>query len=159
LEGVQEPRVSIIIAAENPLQDDIRTLIAELNAVLLELTPPEYCSHLTVEQMAEPGVTVWIAREDGRAVACGALKIHTAQTGEVKRMYTQPALQGRGIGKRILAEVMAKARAEGLTELVLETGHQHPAAWAVYEQAGFTRCGPVLDYPDSDYSVFYRNAL
>ena len=151
--------MTVTVAVEDPLQDDIRTLIAELNAVLLELTPPEYCSHLTVEQMAEPGVTVWIAREAGRAIACGALKVHNAATGEVKRMYTQPALQGRGIGKIILERVIAKAQAEGLAELVLETGHQHPAAWAVYEQAGFARCGKVLDYPESDYSVFYRKAL
>ncbi len=29
------------IAAENPLQDDVRQLIAELNAALLALTPPD----------------------------------------------------------------------------------------------------------------------
>ena len=46
-----------------------------------------------------------------------------------------------------------------MRELVLETGDRHPAAWAVYEKAGFTRCGPVLDYPDSPYSVFYQKQL
>ncbi|TIU62237.1 MAG: N-acetyltransferase, partial [Mesorhizobium sp.] len=25
--------------------------------------------------------------------------------------------------------------------------------------AGFTRCGPVLDYPDSEWSVFYEKSL
>ena len=39
---------------------------------------------------------------------------------------------------------------------MLETGHVHDAAWHVYERGGFTRCGPVLDYPLSDYSVFYE---
>ena len=29
----------------------------------------------------------------------------------------------------------------------------------LYETAGFTRCGPVLDYPDSKWSVFYEKAL
>jgi putative acetyltransferase len=29
----------------------------------------------------------------------------------------------------------------------------------VYERGGFTRCGPVLDYPLSDYSIFYDKAL
>jgi putative acetyltransferase len=42
---------------------------------------------------------------------------------------------------------------------VLETGHVHDAAWRVYERGGFTRCGPVLDYPPSDYSIFYEKAL
>ena len=54
---------------------------------------------------------------------------------------------------------MALARREGLGRLVLETGDRHPAAWTVYERAGFTRCGPVLDYPDSKWSVFYEKSL
>jgi len=29
----------------------------------------------------------------------------------------------------------------------------------VYERAGFTRCGPVLDYPESRYSVFCEKRL
>ena len=44
--------MAIEIAIETPLQDDVRALVAELNATLLELTPPEHCYHLTVEQMA-----------------------------------------------------------------------------------------------------------
>ena len=51
----------VTLAIESPLQDEVRTLIAELNTVLLELSPPEACYHLTVEEMAEPTVTVWIA--------------------------------------------------------------------------------------------------
>ena len=64
--------MAITLATEDPLQDEIRDLVAELNAHLLSLTPPEHCYHLTVEQMAEPNTTVWVARDGGRAVACGA---------------------------------------------------------------------------------------
>ena len=35
----------IAIAVETPLQDDVRVLVAELNATLLELTPPEFVFH------------------------------------------------------------------------------------------------------------------
>ncbi|MBD9371886.1 GNAT family N-acetyltransferase [Rhizobium sp. ARZ01] len=151
--------MAVSIAVESPLQDEVRELIAELNDVLLTLSPPEACYHLTVEQMAEPGVTVWIAREDGKAIGCGALKRHTADVGEVKRMYTRPGWQGRGVGREILSTIVGTAEADGLAELVLETGDRHPAAWAIYEKAGFTRCGPVLDYPDSPYSIFYQKQL
>ena len=74
-------------------------------------------------------------------------------------MFTRPDWQGQGIGRRILGEIEAVAEREGLETLVLETGDQHPAAWALYEKAGFARCGPVLDYPDSPYSVFYQKQL
>ncbi|MBS3651371.1 GNAT family N-acetyltransferase [Pseudaminobacter sp. 19-2017] len=151
--------MAIEIAVESPLQDEVRALIGELNAALLELTPPEYCFHMTVEEMAEPATTVFIARDNGTAIACGALKRHVGGLGEVKRMYTRPSHRGRGIGIEIVGQVERLAREEGLTRLVLETGDRHPAAWAVYDKAGFRRCGPVLDYPDSTYSVFYEKAL
>ena len=151
--------MAISIAQESPLQPQVSTLIAELNAVLLGLTPPEFCSHMTVEQMAGPETSVFIARDQGTAVACGALKRHEGGVGEVKRMYTRPTHQGRGIGGRILDLIERLATEERLTRLVLETGDRHPAAWRVYERAGFSRCGPVLDYPDTPYSVFYEKAL
>lgn len=151
--------MSITIAAETPLSDEIRALIAALNAHLLSLTPPEHCFHMTVEQMADAHTTLFVAREEGRAIGIGALRRHEGGIGEVKRMYTLPSHQGRGVGGRIVAEVERLARAEGFTRLVLETGDRHPAAWRVYERAGFVRCGPVLDYPASEWSVFYEKAL
>jgi putative acetyltransferase len=152
-------RGDIRIAVESPLQDDVRALIKELNAVLLALTPPEFCFHMSVEQMAEADTTVFIARAGGEAVACGALRRHGGGIGEVKRMYTRPDCQGHGIGGAILDEIENLARRENLTRLVLETGDRHPAAWRVYERGGFTRCGPVLDYLDQPYSVFYEKNL
>jgi putative acetyltransferase len=151
--------MAISVVTETPLQDDVRLLVAELNATLLELTPPEFVFHLTVEQMAGSDTTVFIARDDGAAVACGALKRHDGGVGEVKRMYTRPSHRGRRIGAMIVERIEALAHAEGLTRLVLETGDRHPAAWTVYERAGFTRCGPVLDYLDSKWSVFYEKTL
>jgi len=152
--------MTVTIAVESPLQDDVRELIAALNAYLLTLTPAEFCTHMTVEQMAGGDTTLFVAREEGaRAVACGALRRHEGGIGEVKRMYTVPERQGRGLGGRILEHIEALAREEGLTRLVLETGHVHDPAYRVYERGGFTRCGPVLDYPDTGYSVFYEKAL
>jgi putative acetyltransferase len=151
--------VDVAIAIETPLQDDIRALIRALNETLLALTPREHCHHMTVEQMAGSETTLFVARAGGAAIACGALKRHPGGIGEVKRMYTMPAHQGRGIGGCIVAEIENLALAEGLEHLVLETGDRHPAAWRVYERSGFTRCGPILDYPDSHWSVFYKKDL
>ena len=151
--------MAITLTTESPLQEEVRELVAELNSHLSSLTPPEFNFFLSVEQMAEPDTTVWVAREAGRAVACGALKRHNERIGEVKRMYTRPEWQGQGIGRRVLGEIVSAAMVDGIEELVLETGNQHPSAWAIYEKAGFTRCGPVLDYPDSEYSIFYHKQL
>lgn len=149
------------IEVESPLTDEMRALIAELNAVLLGVTPPDYCHHLTVEQMAEPGVTVFVARSEGAIVGCGALKRHAGGNGEIKRMFTRPAFQGRGVAAKILVWITDLAKAEGLDRLVLETGagkgFEAPAR--LYEKAGFSPCGPVLGYSASPYTAFYEKPL
>lgn len=151
--------MTISIAVESPLQDDVRALIQELNETLDALTPAEFNFPMTVEEMAEPGMTVFVARNNGAAVGCGALKRHANGVGEVKRMYTRPDVQGRGIGGQILMRVEDLARKEGYSQLVLETGDGNHAAWRIYERGGFTRCGAVLDYPDTKWSVFYEKNL
>ena len=80
--------MAIEIAIETPLQDDVRAMVAELNDYLIPLTPREFQFQLTVEQMAEPTVTLFVARDGGRAVGMGALKDHGDGLGEVKRMFT-----------------------------------------------------------------------
>lgn len=151
--------MSLAISAETPLSDDVRRLVAALNQTALELTPREFTHHLTVEEMAGPDMTVFVARENGAAVAMGALRRHRGGIGEVKRMYTMPDRQGRGIGGRILSEIEALARREGLTSLVLETGNNFDAALRVYQRGGFRSCGPVLDYPPSPYTAFFEKPL
>ena len=147
------------IVIETPLSADRGEMIAELNALLLTLSPPEACYHMTAEEMAGETTTVFVARIDGKAAACGALHRHPDGVAEVKRMYTRLAYQGLGLGGSILDRIIALASQEGFSELVLETGDKHPAAWRLYERAGFSRCGPVLDYPDSPYSIFYSRPL
>lgn len=151
--------MAVTVAAESPLQDEVRELIAELDATLPGLTPPKFCSHMTAEQMAEPDTTVFVARDDGRAVGCGVLRRHTGRIGEVKRMYTRPSHRGRGVGQSILRQIELLAVREGLIRLVLETGHRHDAARRLYEQGGFARCSPVLDYKNTPHSVFYEKPL
>jgi putative acetyltransferase len=151
--------MALSIAVETPLQDEIRGMVAALNETLLSLTPREFCHHLTVEQMADADTTLFVAREDGRVVAMGALRRHGGGVGEVKRMYTLPSHQGRGLGGQILRRVEEMAQAEGLSLLVLETGNNFPAALRVYQREGFRECGPVLDYAPSPWTAFYEKPL
>jgi putative acetyltransferase len=155
--------VSFTIAVETPLQDDVRALVAALNEWALAQTPREFTHHMTVEQMAEPDTTVFIARDDaGAVIGMGALKRHSAELGEVKRMFTRPAVRGGGLAGEIVANIEALARREGLARLALETGavESFAPAWRVYERAGFKRCGAFLDYPaDSPHNIYYEKLI
>jgi len=152
--------IEFSVEQESPLRPAVRELIAELNAHLLTLTPAEHCYHMTAEQMADPSTTVFLARTpDGRALGMGALRREGNGVAEVKRMFTRPEARGQHVGSAILDRIIDLAAREGMTRLVLETGDRHPEAWALYESRGFTRCGPVLAYPDSPWSVFYEKPL
>lgn len=154
--------MTVEIAVETPLQDDVRALVADLNAYLIPLTPREFQFQLTAEQMAEPSVTLFVARGAGaRAVGMGALKDHGGGVGEVKRMFTVPEVRGQRVGAALLLRIESLARDKGISRLVLETGDApgYEPAYRVYERGGFQTCGAVLDYPDSGYSRFYEKNL
>jgi putative acetyltransferase len=154
--------VGVTIAVESPLQDEVRELVAALNAYLNPLSPREFQFQMTVEQMANSATTLFVARGDsGRALGMGALKVHSPELGEVKRMYTRPEARGRRIGSALLAEITALAERKGIPVLMLETGEApgFEQAWQLYERAGFARRDAFLDYPDSGWSRFYEKRL
>lgn len=154
--------MAVTIAVETPLQDDVRELVRALNAYLNPLSPPEFQFQMTVEQMAGPATTLFVARDDsGRAVGMGALKVESDDLAEVKRMFTLPEVRGQRVGSALLASVEALAREKGISVLKLETGEGSgfEPAQRVYTRGGFTRCGAFLDYPESPYSAFFEKRL
>ena len=86
-------------------------------------------------------VVMVLVRADGQAVACGALRDAQDElgpgTGELKRMYVRPSHRGRGLSRRVLAELEAAAPAHGLDRLVLETGVLQPEAIGLYLASGY----------------------
>lgn len=154
--------MTVRVAVETPLQDDVRELVAALNDHLIPLSPLEFQFRMTVEQMAGADTTVFVARDDsGRAVGIGALKVAGGGQAEVKRMYTRPEVRGQRVGSALLIAIVDLARAKGVRTLLLETGEGpgFEGAWRLYERSGFTRRGAFFDYPDSQWSRFYEKSL
>ncbi|MDB5613010.1 MAG: family N-acetyltransferase [Devosia sp.] len=154
--------MAVFIAVETPLQDDVRGLVGRLNDHLIPLSPLEFQFKMTVEQMAGADTTVFVARNDsGKAIGMGALKVHSAELGEVKRMYTDPEVRGQRVGSALLEAIVNLARQKGLSNVVLETGSGEGMAEAhrLYTRSGFVTRGAFLDYPDSEWSVFFEMPL
>jgi GNAT superfamily N-acetyltransferase len=81
--------------------------------------------------------------EGGVPVAGGAFRRHAdAGTAEVKRMWTAAAHRRRGLARRVLAELEARAAARGYARMYLTTGPRQPEAKALYLAAGWT---PLFD--------------
>lgn len=154
--------MAVSIAIETPLQDDVRSLVARLNDHLLPLSPPEFQFKLTVEQMAGADTSVFVARDaSGKAIGMGALKVHSPALGEVKRMFTDPAVRGQRVGSALLEAIVGLARDKRVAVLMLETGglSEMPEAHRLYTRSGFTPRGAFLDYPDSPWSAFFEMPL
>lgn len=139
----------------------IHALLNEHLASMYELSPPESVHALDLDKLRQPGITFWSAWEGPVLMGCGALKELDPLHGELKSMRTPNAQRRRGAGRLLLAHIVGVARARGYERLSLETGSQ-PAfspAWALYESAGFTRCGPFGSYADDPNSVFMTQRL
>jgi putative acetyltransferase len=111
---------------------------------------------LDLSGLRAPEVTFWSAWEDEAVVAVGALKRLSADHGEIKSMHTAEAARGRGVGSAMLRQIMAAARAGGLSRLSLETGAwpYFAPARALYARHGFVECPPFGDYRPDPNSVF-----
>jgi putative acetyltransferase len=131
--------LTITIAPEAFDSPDARRLVAALDAHLSSRYADEerHGPNLKPQHIA-PGLgTFVIARVNGRAVGCGALRKLDETTAEVKRMYVEPELQGKGVGRQILETLEAVALELGMHRLVLETGIYQAEAIALYRRAGF----------------------
>ena len=129
---------------------DVQALVTAQQAEMLELYEGEADIGPTREgPMFVPpeGVFLVLRDDEGRAVGCGGIARFDAARGEVKRMYVVPDARGLGLGRRLLAELEAQARALGYAGVVLETGDRQPAALALYRSAGYVRrpCWPPYD--------------
>src|SRR6266550_3825417 len=149
LSGSISPSLARVTIEAEPFESpDARRLIAELDAHLASRYPPEqrFGPNLKPAQIA-PGIgTFVIARADGKAVGCGALRVLDETTAEVKRMYVEPALRGRGVAKEMLEHLEAVAATMGAHKLVLETGVYQEEAIGLYVRAGFRQidCGASM---------------
>jgi GNAT superfamily N-acetyltransferase len=87
--------------------------------------------------------------EGGRPVAGGGLRPLGDGVGEVKRMYVVPDRRGRGLARRLLAEIEALARDAGYRLLRLDTAG---GLSRFYLAAGYA---PVDDYNGNRLATFW----
>jgi putative acetyltransferase len=149
----------ITIQVTDPASPEARRLIAELDAYLVGLYPPE-CNHLlSVEELKKLGVIFLTAVTDGKSVGCGAY-VHRDDYAEIKRMYVMPEFRGRKIGQLLLQELEASVKVAGLKILRLETGIRQPEALRFYQRAGYLRRSAFGGYHDDEHlSVFMEKLL
>ncbi|MEL6830527.1 MAG: GNAT family N-acetyltransferase [Pseudomonadota bacterium] len=150
--------MTLDIHVTDPRRPEIAQAIVDQKAEALERISDAPDFTLSADELAAPEILVWEGRMDGDLAGLIALKALSPESGEVKAMRTMPGLRGRGIGKDMLAHLIAEARLRAYKTLWLETGSGpgYASARSVYERAGFQVTGPFGDYPDVETSVYMR---
>ena len=91
----------------------------------------------TPDELTPPAGILLLARLDGRAIGCGALKAGPRGVGEIKRMWVDPSARGLGIAQRLLDAIEQQAVILSLRTLRLDTNRSLVEARALYLRNGY----------------------
>src|SRR5947207_8949995 len=143
---------------------DATRLIAALNAELTAMFPEPGATHFSLAgaQVAAGDGAFLVAYLDDMAVGCGAVRRLDEATAEIKRMYVDTSVRGRGIGRVLVEALECEARLVGVTRIVLETGTRLASAIKLYEAMGYARIplfGEYLSSPNTSLCLGKSLAL
>lgn len=103
--------------------------------------------------------TVVIAYYDNLPAGCGCFKDFEDGSAEIKRMYVNPQLRGKGIGAAILTELEKWAAESGHRYTVLETGTSQPEAIHLYRKVGYNIIPNYGQYSGMETSICMKKEL
>ena len=86
----------------------------------------------------EPRSAFLVLYARGRPVACGGLRSLGPELAEIKRMFVTAGARREGHARRLLAELEARAAAQGARRIRLLTTEALTEARALYAWAGYT---------------------
>ncbi|MCI0451075.1 MAG: GNAT family N-acetyltransferase [Candidatus Latescibacteria bacterium] len=124
----------------------IETYAASLNVDLSFQNFGEEIEHLSIEY-GPPNGAFLLAEASDRAIGCVGLRAFDETTGEIKRLYVDPAARGHGAGRALAEAIVARGREIGYARLVLDTLPTMGAAQALYVALGFTPIEPYRFNP------------
>jgi putative acetyltransferase len=154
-----ESFVVLSIARESPRQDDVMALIRQSDALMHALYPAESNHLVDIDSLAQPQVHLLVAREQRRALGCGAFVLCGDGQAEMKRVFVDPAARGKGVARAIMEALEREAAKHGVTLMQLETGIRQPEAIALYRKHGYVERGPFGAYRQDPLSLFMEKVL
>lgn len=146
---------AVVIAAADPFGDAaqhcLQAYFAELQQRFEAGFDPARTVSADPQELVPPAGWFLLARLDGAAVGCGALKVSGPGRAEVKRMWVAPAARGLGIAQRLLDAIEEVALGAGIGLLQLDTNKRLTEARALYLRNGYAETAPYNANPYADH--------
>ena len=137
--------------AEPPASDLVRAMVEEMEPLYGRIDVPHAPSASPADFTPPTGVFL-VGRDDsGRPVAGGGVKGLGDGACEIKRMYVDPSVRGRGVGRELLAALEDAARSLGYRVARLDTGEKQPHAERMYREAGYRAIGNFNGNPFASF--------
>lgn len=141
--------------------DSVRTLFTEYTRMLgVNLDFQNYEQELLQlpGKYALPDGRLYLARCEGEAIGCVALRRLGPTSCEMKRLYVKPEFRGQKVGQILAEKVIADAEKLKYEYMVLDTLAQLDKAIKLYQKLGFYNIEPYYENP-LDNVIYMRRDL
>ncbi|KQM64468.1 acyltransferase [Sphingomonas sp. Leaf17] len=151
----------MLIQQDDPAAPYVTPLLTLHLTDMRSATDPAFAFALDETGLSAPDVTFWTAWRGTALAGFAALKRLDVDQAEVKSMRAAPGARRTGVGRALLAHLIAEARQRGHARLFLETGTTaaYAPAVALYRSAGFVDCDAFADYRPSPHNQFMMLTL
>ncbi len=143
-----------LLAEGAALIDQVRALFKEYAAGLgVDLCFQNFDKELAElpGDYAAPRGILLVARVDGKVAGCCALRPRSSNehpnAAEMKRLYIRPEFRGTGLGRKLVDELLKRARSQGYGAILLDTLPSMGEAQELYRKLGFVEIPPYYPNP------------
>jgi ribosomal protein S18 acetylase RimI-like enzyme len=100
-----------------------------------------------ITKFMPPQGRLLLALDGDMIVGCACLRTQHPHIAELKRMYVRPSARRQGLGRTLVAALIADIQTTGYTILRLDSARFMQQAHALYRSMGFQEVAP---YPESE---------
>ena len=125
-------------------EGDLPALIALADELAPGEADAEKRVNVLMQSLRDPDYDLLVADVEGEIV--GFIDhwvihdfVHGAKMGYVQNLYVAPNYRRRGVGSRLLQEIIERAKAKGVLEVHVSTEFENKPAIELYKKQGFLR--------------------